>query len=438
MGFLNTTAKILDTTARVLNEAAFGDIRNIFRNGGLYDFRMRPIGLYQKSYGYMLDHIYRNIGNAEYVYDGYSTPIGELCNPFYNTIVRVPWFYLDDYKNSTANYLEYIRATYGATLSVENINNSENLFHLSDDASAVGFVPGEYAIDALANDADLMPNVNETGTDTYMALYSGYYNRETLRNAQVANDNRIRYRFGITSEMAGKLGINTENITVNKTYNAKEQEKDTGRFVDDVFSPLIDYVSPLEKSNYGHLVDLGYYTDFYESLTEKSKSYYDMNVFSGRTYYPSIRNSSGEVIKGGAERNVVKDKNGKVIGGDGNWIKGGTYLSSLGITTGHDTLKRKIYNSKLEDGVVSTAINEQQIRYIFGTLEEHSNISDIKNGGVYVYTENEYGSSTDITYASFNAGTRFSRYTSYGSGLTAKICYTKQMRVLKTVVIKQS
>jgi len=420
MGFLNTTAKILDTTARVLNEAAFGDIRNIFRNGGLYDFRMRPIGLYQKSYGYMLDHIYRNIGNAEYVYDGYSTPIGELCNPFYNTIVRVPWFYLDDYKNSTANYLEYIRATYGATLSVENINNSENLFHLSDDASAVGFVPGEYAIDALANDADLMPNVNETGTDTYMALYSGYYNRETLRNAQVANDNRIRYRFGITSEMAGKLGINTENITVNKTYNAKEQEKDTGRFVDDVFSPLIDYVSPLEKSNYGHLVDLGYYTDFYESLTEKSKSYYDMNVFSGRTYYPSIRNSSGEVIKGGAERNVVKDKNGKVIGGDGNWIKGGTYLSSLGITTGHDTLKRKIYNSKLEDGVVSTAINEQQIRYIFGTLEEHSNISDIKNGGVYVYTENEYGSSTDITYASFNAGTRFSRYTSYGSGLTAK------------------
>ena len=159
MGFLSTTAKILDTTSRVLNEAAFGDIRNIFKNGGLYDFRMRPIGLYQKSYGYMLDHIYRNIGNAEYVYDGYSTPIGELCNPFYNTIVRVPWFYLDDYKNSTANYLEYVRDTYGAALSVENINTND-LFHLSEDAAAVGYVEGAFAIDALADEADLIPNPN--------------------------------------------------------------------------------------------------------------------------------------------------------------------------------------------------------------------------------------------------------------------------------------
>lgn len=390
MGFLNTTAKILDTTARVLNEAAFGDIRNIFRNGGLYDFRMRPIGLYQKSYGFMLDHIYRNIGNAEYVYDGYSTPIGELCNPFYNTIVRVPWFYLDDYKNSTANYLEYVRDTYGAALSVENINTND-LFHLSEEAAAVGYVDGSFAIEALANDADLIPNPNETGTDTYMGLESGYYNRETLRNAVVANDERNSYNSYITDRIYDYIGLTTGNVTDKKTYNAQINHE-TGRYEDGVFSPLELVDSPVDISNYGHYTDIGSYSGYFNSLSDKSKSYYNKNVFARKKlYYPAIR-EGGDTLQPGK-----------------------TYFGRVGISIGHENLTPKNSN-----GFEAVAVDELQIRYIFGTLEEHSNISDIKNGGVYVYTENEYGSSTNITYASFNAGTKFSRYTSYGSGLTAK------------------
>ena len=374
MGILDTTSKILDTTARVLNEAAFGDIRNIFRNGDLYNFRMRPIGLYQKSYGFMIDHINRNIGNAEYVYDGYSTPIGELSNPFYNTIMRVPWFYLDDYKNSAANYLDYVRTTYGAALSVENINDN-NLFRLSEEASAVGVVDGRIALEALVDNSDLIPNSNETGKDTKLGIVSGYYNRETLRNAQVANDERARYGFSITSEMDGRLGINTENLTVGKTYE-KSINEETGRFEDDVFSPLIGYDNPLTKydgnlvkSNYGNIEDIGYYSDFYNSLSNKSKGYYDSNVYAERKlYFPT------------------KDK---------------TYFKSLGILA---------------------RIDEEQIRYVFSTLaskEEHSNISDASIGGVYVYTEREKGKSTNIELGSFNAGTKFSKYTSYGTGLTA-------------------
>ena len=390
MGFLDTTAKILDTTARALNAAAFGDIRDVFKNGPLYDFRMRPIGLYQKSYGFMLDHIYRNIGNAEYVYDGYSTPIGELCNPFYNTITRVPWFYLDDYKNSTANYLEYIRDTYGAALSVENINTND-LFHLSEDAAAVGVVEGEYAIEALSNDSDLIPNVNETGTDTYMALESGYFNRETLKNAVVANDARSKYKNHITDGIYKYLGLTTENVTEQNTYS-KQISPDTGRFEDGVFSPLEFTDNPLESTNYGHYYDIGSYVGYYNSLSEKSKKYYNDNVYARKKlYYPSVRNN-GETIKSGK-----------------------TYLSKVGVSAGHENLTPKNSN-----GLETVSVDELQIRYVFDTLEEHSNISDIKNGGVYVYTENEYGSSTNITYASFNAGTKFSRYTSYGSGLTAK------------------
>lgn len=407
MGILDTTSKILDTTARVLNEAAFGDIRNIFRNGELYNFRMRPIGLYQKSYGFMLDHINRNIGNAEYNYDGYSTPIGELSNPFYNTIVRVPWFYLDDYKNSTANYLDYIRTTYGATISVENINDND-LFHISEDATDVGVVDGMFAIEALENDSDLIPNVNNTGTDTRLGIESGYYNRETLRNALVANDERNEYGFSITSEMDGMLGINTKNLTVEKTYE-KSINEETGRFEDDVFSPLMDYDSPLYKSNYGNKTDIGSYLDYYNSLSKKSKEYYDKNVYAkGKLYYPSIKGNDGKAIKGKVKRRP-----------NGDWDGGGTYLSSLNLLIGHENLKRKIYNTNIEDGFESTNIDESQIRYVFSTLEEHSNISDISNGGVYVYTESEGGTSTNITFASFNAGAKFSRYTSYGTGLTA-------------------
>lgn len=391
MGFLNETSKILDKTARVLNRAAFGNMRDAFFYEYLYGFAYRPIGLYEKSYNFILDHLYRNIGNSEFTYDGYGTNIGELANPFYNTVTRVPWFYMDDYKNSTSNYIEYIRSVYGATLSVENINNDREIFHISDDAVAVGYTDGMYAIDSLVNETDLIPNSNGTGTDTMLGLEGGYYNRETLRNAVVTNDKRNKYNNSITSGLNDYVGLTTENTAKNKTYKAQINEE-TGRFEDGVFSPLMHVDSPVYASNYGHYYDIGSYAGYYNSLGEKPKKYFEENVYARKKlYYPSIRNN-GETIK-----------NGK------------TYLSKVGISVGHESLTPNNSN-----GLEAVSVDELQIRYIFGTLEEHSNITDSKNGGVYVYTENEYGSSTNVTYASFNSGTRFGRYTSYGSGLTAK------------------
>ena len=406
---------ILEKTAYVLREAAFGDIRNIFNSGDLYNFRMRPIGLYNKSYGFMLDHLYRNIGNAEYVYDGYSTPIGELANPFYNTITRVPWFYDDYYKNSTANYLDYMRVVYGAALSVENINDN-NLFHLSDDASAVGYVDGIYAIEAIQNGLRVYTNVNETGTDTKLGLNSGYYNTETLRNAIVTNDERQSFKNSITSNITDYLGLTTNNVVDKKTYR-KVSSPLTGRFVDGVFSPLEDTDSPVNVSNYGHSGDIGAYVGYYNSLGEKTKEYYNKNVYEYNLYYPSILNN-GTLIKGGATRDIQKDSNGNIIGGTGDWIKGGTYLSSLNILIGYENLKKKKQLTKIEEGLDVKAIDELQIRYVFSTLAEHSNIVNYKDA-VYVYAEDEYGSSPDITYLPSNTGMRFGHYSSYGNGLTA-------------------
>ena len=418
MGILESASNILDKTAMVLNEAAFGDIRNIF-NSKMYDFKTRPIGLLMKNYDFMLEHLYRNIGNAEYAYDGYNTPIGGLANPYYNYQTRVPWFYQETYKNRTANYLEYISETYGAALSVENINEME-FFRLSDEAASVGYVDGKYALESLANNTRLLPNPNDTGRDSYLGIVSGYYNGETLLNSVLANDKRNTiYKNGITSGLNDILGITTGNVTKNKTYLKLSVDKHTGRFADGIFSPLVDTDGPVDVSNYGHYSDIGSYIGYYNSLSDKSKEYYEKNVYAdGKIYYPTIRNN-GKVIKGEVKRDVHKDNNGKITGGTGNWISGGTYLSSLNIELGHESLKRKKYTTNLQDGFSSTAIDEFQIRYVFTTLKAHSNVSDVKNGGVYVYTENENGSSTDITYASYNAGTKFGRYTSYSAGLAS-------------------
>ncbi len=369
MGILKETSKILDKTARILNEAAFGDIRNIF-NRDFYAFIRRPIGLYQKSYDFMIEHLRRNIGNSDYVYDGYSTPIGEMSDPFYNTTNSVPWFYADYHKNITPNYLAYIRSVYGATLSVENINDGAN-FHISDDASAVGYVPGINTLEALANDIDLIPNVNGTYTDTRLGINSGYYNRKTLRNAVTTNNIRKSHGFSITSGINNYTGVNTENITDKKTYK-HTVSKSTGRFSDDIFSPLKDAISPVYESNWGKSIDYmhginGVYDDLYKLTGEKTKNYIKNNVLENKYYHYN------------------DDYN--------------TYFEYQEIIPSFEK------NSEGKD-----------VRYVFS--KKDSNIKD-NNGSVYVYEEINQKNSVPNISDSFNGGVRFGQYSSYSEGLTA-------------------
>ena len=371
MGFLQDTSDAMDNASWTMNE-------NLFRESYYVDnFYTRKIGVYNKNYDFMVNHIMRNIGNSEHTYDGYGTPIGELANPFYNTVTRVPWFLNDDYKNMTANYLEYIRSVYGSTFGVENINDND-IFHISEDSTRVGFIDGRIALDALENNAEFIPNANYTGTDTLLGFNGGYYNQETLKNAVVLNDKRISYGFGITSKASDYVGLTSGNIEEKHTYYSRVDDDETGRYADDVFTPLLDTDGPVYNSNYGNISNIGSYIGFYNSLTEKSKKYLEENLYAkGKEFYPTIRNNESTVLDGK------------------------TYLDKAGVFVGHE------------------GVDELQIRYLFETIGEHSNISDLKNGGVYVYAENENGSSPDITFTSYNPGAKFGRYTSYGEGLTA-------------------
>ena len=94
-------ANILDKVANGLYEAAFGDVRNIFDNSWADGFMGRRIGLIANSYEYLFNSLRMNIGNSIHSYDGFGTAIGDLANPFYNSFIRPPWFFIDGNKNST-------------------------------------------------------------------------------------------------------------------------------------------------------------------------------------------------------------------------------------------------------------------------------------------------------------------------------------------------
>ena len=68
-------------------------------------------------------------------------------------------------------------------------------------------------------------------------------------------------------------------------------------------------------------------------------------------------------------------------------------------------------------GDFSSHTKEYQIRYIFKNAE--NTLTNASQGGVFVYTEADGPNkvSADIQSSSFNSGTKFSNYTSFGSGL---------------------
>ena len=73
---------LFNKTVNYFSDIAFGDTWDVFGHDNAFSLMVKPIGLRNKSYVYMVEHLYRNIGNAKFEYDGYGTPISEMSNPF--------------------------------------------------------------------------------------------------------------------------------------------------------------------------------------------------------------------------------------------------------------------------------------------------------------------------------------------------------------------
>ena len=401
---------IVDKVLWGLNQAAFGDVRNVFKEFDFNLFMGKPIGLLANSYDYMANTLRKNIGNSIHSYDGYGTPIGVVSNPFYNSFTQVPWFFMDGYKNSSPNYIEYIKRTYGATISVENINNSHDI-RIIGDGSKVGVIQTSVIKDVI-RDGDIQPNVsliNPNGlySDTRLGLDGTYYAGKTLNNALVANDERHRAGviYGITRELKNYFGLSTpavlgkdkDDILNISSHNQGESFLSDGYYKSGT-------VSPVYNSNYGVIDDIGVYGSYVESLSEDSLFHF---------HYNAQLDVESKVEGKGKDAKKVYHGIGRKIG-DGADKK--TYLP-----TKHDN-----YLSSID---ASYALEIEKKRYKI--VKDSLTIANASQGGVYVYAEQENDSSPNITSNSFNGGIKFGTYTSYSEGLKAKDLLQKTNNAFK-------
>lgn len=400
MGLIQKALDGLNEISKAANEIAFGDVRNLFSRNR-YD---KPIGLFGKCYDYMVDHVTRGIGNGQHYFDGFSTPIGELSNPYYNSMAKIPWFYLDRHKSITSDYIDYVKRIYGDTFSVMNTNDID-FFELGPIPSNVGVIDTNKLNDVILGNEGYehaVLNPNELGTDTKLGMMSQYYAAEGLRNAAFLNDERGSSKFAITKGTYENFGNNTKAISDNNIFSISDSlDSETGRFTN--FSPLQNSGFLLDGSiGLESIPDIGNYFGLYDAMSDKNKEVY-IQMTRLNAYYPSIRDAG-------------RDSEGKLL------YRGKGYLSTVIENIGHEELSYTpntmlINSDNTISDVVVTNVAKMQVRYVFSTYAEHSSINDALNGGLYVYTEQQGGATTDINFASFNPGIRFGRYTSYGSNL---------------------
>ena len=400
---------IVDKVLWGLNQAAFGDVRNVFKEFDFNLFMGKPIGLLANSYDYMANTLRKNIGNSIHSYDGYGTPIGVVSNPFYNSFTQVPWFFMDGYKNSSPNYIEYIKRTYGATISVENINNSHDI-RIIGDGSKVGVIQTSVIKDVI-RDGDIQPNVsliNPNGlySDTKLGLDGTYYAGKTLNNALAANDERHRAGiiYGVTRDLKKYFGLSTQAVLDNdvlnvSSHNQGESFLSTGYYNNNT-------VSPVYNSNYGNIDNIGIYKNYIETLSEDTLYHFHYNSqLDTQAFYKYDEKNGKKIYKEGrisAEDAHIYDETEMRIFQHGRKYlptEKENYLSSVGVNFALESQDYFLYG----------------IRYIF---EKNSmTIANASQGGVYAYAEKEGDSSAPNVSGSFNSGIKFGNYVSYGEGL---------------------
>lgn len=344
----------------------------------LDSFVVRPIGVYNKDYRFMVEHLERNIGNHDLDnHDGFNTPIGQLSNPYYNAQVgKLPWFVGDKDKTRFANYLDYVKTIYGSTNSVTNINEDAP-FPVDFDSIKIGRISGAKLNQALTSSDEKATifNPNIDTSDTKLGKDSGKILKKTLLQSIKENDKHNAYKFSISSAMSNYFGLNTEaqkNGILEKFVGVNSS---TGRYEDP--TPLDESMSPVYSSSakWGNYKDLGVYEEFYKSTPSgTTRTYYNNNI-SNNKYRPSISGNEGK----------------------------SNYLDEMGITVGK-----------------GTDYNGSQVRYLFETLhtsdtvynnEGHTSGSLI--GGLKAYGEAEGGKYHSYRFKTFNGGVNYGKYSTF-------------------------
>lgn len=175
----------------------------------------RPVGIVTKNYGFVRNTLYRNIGSGLHDYDGYGSVIGTLSDFDYNAFEKAPWFYIDEKKNSTSNYLQYINSTYfdgdGITNNFVDADTKIAFFDNSSlllDNNKVGAIRS-YTVDGIKTAIDgsnLQTNPNSFD-DTRLGAINNFYLNATLYNSRNIYNERIDRGNSITSGVYSRFGF---------------------------------------------------------------------------------------------------------------------------------------------------------------------------------------------------------------------------------------
>ena len=345
----------------------------------LDSFVVRPIGLSNKDYKYMIEHLDRNIGNGDLDnYDGYGTPIGQLSNPYYNAQVgSLPLFYTDSYKLQYANYIDYINSVYGSTFGTLNINETMpepvSFSTIKIDRSDMSDVQSSlFSKDSI----NLSFNPNKTGKDSELGKESAFSLKQHFLTAINENDKHIKKGFSVTPAMADYFGLNTNAINNGVLTKFNGGTNSNGRYEDP--TPLSEDVSPVytDAPKWGNYKGLGVYEGYFNNSSSSSTAGYYLDNIKNNKYRPNTSSSSS---------------------GNSN------YIDAMKITVGKET-----------------DYSGSEVRYVFNTLhtsdttynnEGHTTGSLI--GGLKAYGEAENGSSHSYRFKTFNSGVNYGKYTTF-------------------------
>lgn len=175
----------------------------------------RPVGIVTKNYGFVRNTLYRNIGSGLHDYDGYGSVIGTLSDFDYNAFEKAPWYYIDEKKNSTSNYLQYINSTYfdGDGITNNFIDADTKIAFFDNNSlllenNKVGAIRS-YTVDGISTAIDgsnLQTNPNSFD-DTRLGAINNFYLNATLYNSRNLYNEKIDKGNSITSGVYSRFGF---------------------------------------------------------------------------------------------------------------------------------------------------------------------------------------------------------------------------------------
>lgn len=346
----------------------------------------RPVGILRKNYDYLKSALLRNIGNGVHYYDGIGE-VSEIDND------RKPaWFYIDQKKMYTSNYIDYINKTYfndnGGIVNnfIDAVTKTLFFNHnsLLLENNQVGVIRGYY-VDNLINGVNgeySKTNPNSL-TDTRLGSLNDFYLNETLFNSRnvynekMLNGNSITdgiySLFGFDGKMGMEVGhlhqkegrVMSQNELLGDTiaYTPFDNEYTFfGNFygVDNSYSLLnstsYKFNNFIAKSMYGFdLLDERYddVSLFKTPLSDKTpKKYYVNNETRGHNYIDTITNNSVEYDLANDEKNILRLK---LDAGNSNCFSSRhlySYGEAEGNTDGTPKMMKETnsYNSGIEYG----------------------------------------------------------------------------------------